>query len=99
MMSNGINRFLSDQVNTFVAAPKKRAVKEPAGPGGMVPLAAQLSEEEENVIYQTVAEGFGSLEAAQRIAEARGIPFFLQGLTENDLANPRAVAAFEDEQG
>jgi hypothetical protein len=98
-MSNGINHFLNDVVNTFVAAPKKRAIAEPASAIRAAPLDAPLTEEEENLVYETIAEGFGSLEAAYRIADSRGVRFDLQGLTDNDMTNPRALAAFEDEQG
>lgn len=94
-MGNGLNRFLGDVVNTFVAAPKKRAVAEPA----RELQAAPLSEEEENIVYETVAEGLGSLAAAERIADNRGIAFVLQGLTDDDMENPKSLAAFEDEQG
>jgi hypothetical protein len=98
-MGNGLNRFLGDVVNTFVAAPKKRAVAEPARVIQAAPLEAPLSEEEENIVYETVAEGLGSLAAAQRIADNRGVAFTLQGLTDDDMANPKSLAAFEDEQG
>lgn len=98
-MSNGINHFLSDVVDTFVAAPKKRAIAETTRATRSGPLDAPLTEEEENLVYENEAEGFGSLEAAQRIADSRGVGFALQGLTDDDMANPRALAAFEDEQG
>jgi hypothetical protein len=98
-MSNGLDRFLSGVVDTFISAPRKRAVAEPARTIRSAPLEAPLTQEEVNIVYETVAEGFGALEAAHRIAESRGVEFTLQGLTDTDIESPRALAAFQDEQG
>jgi hypothetical protein len=98
-MADGLPRFLAEVVDTFVAAPRQREVANPVAAKAPSSLDAPLTEAEENLVYETVAQGYGSLEAAYRIAEVRGTPFALQGLTASDVADPRALAAFEDSHG
>jgi hypothetical protein len=98
-VADALPRFLAEVVDTFVTAPKQREVANPAAAKPPSSLDAPLTEAEENLVYETVAQGYGILEAAYRIAEARGTPFALQGLTASDVLDPRALAAFEDSQG
>jgi hypothetical protein len=98
-MADALPRFLAEVVDTFVAAPKQREVANPVAAKAPSSLDAPLTEAEENLVYETVAEGSGSVEAARRIAGARGARFAVQGLTESDLLDSNALAAFEDAQG